>query len=132
MTLIERTMPSATLFCTSTLLLAAMAFAGEDNAKPVRGTVLLGPEMMAFQPCNSSDEWWIASTGDSEGKVAAILNAQPRCDLGTMPCVLQRAYVEAEARVSEKGEYGHMGEYAREIHFTKVTTAAQAGPADCK
>jgi hypothetical protein len=125
-------MRNAVLVLTVVLPLSALASDGKEAAKPVRGVVALGPEQMAFQPCNSQERWWIASTGDSEGKVAAILNAQPSCDLGTMPCKEQRAYVEAEARVSRKGKYGHMGGYSHEIYFTKIQTAARDAPADCK
>ena len=111
---------------------ATFTSASEGVTKPVRGTMLLGPEMMAFQPCNSQDKWWIASTDDREGKITAILDTQPRCDLDTMPCERQRAYVEADARVSEKGEYGHMGLYTHEIHFIKVSSAVRDVPVDCK
>jgi len=78
-----------------------------------RGFIRLGPEQMSFQPCGSTrdDRWWWAARDDVPGwkGVDAILDAQPRCDLDTMPCKLQEAYVELDGRLTEPGEFGHMG-----------------------
>jgi hypothetical protein len=104
--------------------------------KPIyKGYVRLGPEQVSFQPCGEprAKRWWLAETQGHEGwkEVAAVLDAQPECDLGKA-CQLQQAYVEIEGKLSPPGSYGQMGMYERQITPIRFLSAAYAGPNDCR
>src|SRR5690349_15881424 len=81
-----------------------------------RGFLRLGPEEISFQPCGTSREhrWWWELEGrpltrkqaDGWQLAEPILNSQPRCDINTMPCKLQEAYVELNGVVSQPGHFG--------------------------
>jgi hypothetical protein len=62
---------------------------------------------------------------------SAVLDAQPRCDLDTLPCTPQVAYVEMDATLSAPGHFGHMGTYEREITATRFTYAAREARVEC-
>jgi hypothetical protein len=64
-------------------------------------------------------------------RVQCILDSQALCDLATLPCELQEAYVEMDADISALGNFGHMGAYEREIRPTRVWFAAPRARADC-
>jgi hypothetical protein len=48
-----------------------------------------------------------------------------------MPCKLQEAYVELDGRLTEKGHFGHMGGYDRELTLTRVFHASRSATAPC-
>jgi hypothetical protein len=74
-----------------------------------------------------------ADEGPARGwdRVQCILNSQPLCDLATLPCDLQEAYVEMDAELSAPGTFGHMGMYEREMRPTRVWFAARDARAEC-
>jgi hypothetical protein len=59
------------------------------------------------------------------------LDAQPRCDLDTLPCKLQEAYVELDGRLTEPGHFGHMGAYERELTITRIARASRLALTPC-
>lgn len=123
------------------LLAVGLGGACESRRGPFRGFLRWGPEQMSLQPCDVpwSGRWWyeLAPTaGTSEGiegwKVAQdILDAQPRCDLGTLPCTLQEVYVEVDGEVTAPGKYGHLGAYERKVTITRVLYASRVPPRPC-
>jgi len=106
-----------------------------------RGFLRLGPESMTLQPCDTperSEWWWDFEAGSGgwkgvEGGIMAesVLDAQPRCDLYTLPCEWQEVYVEIDGRLSEKGHFGHMGGYERELIVKKVWYASLSARGPC-
>jgi hypothetical protein len=83
-----------------------------------RGFLRLGPEQMSFQRCEvpRSTQWWweLAPTAaweevDGWKRAKDILDAQPLCDLHTLPCKLQEVYAEFDGDVTPPGRFGHVG-----------------------
>lgn len=98
----------------------------------IKGAVRFGPEAMYFVKCGSDQKWWLGDqTFKAEGwkTVASELKSQPLCDLSTMPCEHQAVVVAGTALISKKGEYGHLGQYEREIYFTQLSSVLGD---DCK
>lgn len=88
------------------------------------GTILFGPEAMFFKECDSNKEWWLDNNSfKAQGweAVSKELNSQPLCNLSTMPCKHQSAVVSGTALLSNKGNYGHLGMYKRQITFIKLS-----------
>ena len=60
-------------------------------------------EKQVFRPCGSRERWW-----------AWGMPAELQKSWG------QRTFVVVEGELSPRGEYGHMGRYARQIRVTRV------------
>lgn len=87
------------------------------------GVVGFGPEAMYFRDCSSGERSWLhEDSWDAEGwtLVTEEVQAQPRCDLRSMPCRHQLAYVVAEISLSKPGSYGHLGKYKTEAKVHNV------------
>ena len=78
-------------------------------------------EVSAFQPCGSSEQWWV--TGRVERLIAALTS--PEGFVGGT------AYVELRGRVSSHGRYGHLGGYRREFVVDRVLLARAPRDNDC-
>jgi hypothetical protein len=107
---------------------------GKPGVGTIRGYVRLGPEEESFQRCGdtTADTMWLGEGRDETwAPVSKILGAQPECDLDTIPCDHQEAYVELDGTISEPGHYGHMEMYNRELRPRRVTYAARTAPTDC-
>jgi hypothetical protein len=104
-----------------------------NAAAQFRGYVRLGPEQVSFQPCGATwtHRWWLTGGGAGWELAQCILDSQPLCDLGTMPCELQEAYVEMDADLSAPGSFGHMGAYEKAIRATRVLYAARRPRGEC-
>jgi hypothetical protein len=104
-----------------------------------RGFVRLGPEQVSFQPCGVSrlHRWWFepaapdGSAPKSWRLAADILDAQPRCDLDTLPCRLQEVYVEMDGKLTDRGRFGHMGAYERRFDLVRVHYASKRARGEC-
>jgi hypothetical protein len=112
-----------------------------EQAAQFRGFMRLGPEQMSFQPCGTPrrGRWWweleskAAAWEEVPGWLSAkeILDAQPRCDLDTIPCELQEVYAELDGLLTEAGHFGHMGAYERELTVTRVLRASRLATMPC-
>lgn len=89
-----------------------------------------GMSVLSFEPCNSTERWWLASTRYDTNSKEVVLSGQP-CAPGTTTCDLRGAYVEADARVSEDA-YARMNGFSRRIDLVHVRTTASSTPADCQ
>jgi hypothetical protein len=104
------------------LVAAGCASQGADTrdagAAEFRGVYVSGFEVMSFQPCGSSERWWVARSGPL---------MQPYRDLATRDYEPVLAVVRGDT--SALGRYGHMSSYDRELHISGVVTVERL-PAD--
>ena len=78
-------------------------------------------EVSSFQPCGSSERWWV--TGRVEPLITAVTSSR-----GLVGGI---AYVELRGRVSSHGRYGHLGGYPREFIVERVLLARAPRDIDC-
>jgi hypothetical protein len=116
-------MKMALLICFAATL-SACAFTTSDIAVPLngiyRGRYIKQFEVSSFQPCGSSEKWWV--TGRVEPLIA-------RLTLGGF--VGGVAYVELRGRVSSRGQHGHLGGYPREFTVEQVLLVRPHRSSDC-
>lgn len=91
-----------------------------------RGIYVTGFEMAGFKACGYDEIWWVefdlAEGSPGVGEQAEKL--EHGWDGGV--------YVEWRGEPSQKGSYGHMGSYVREIKVTEVLTVTDQAFADCE
>ena len=63
-------------------------------------------EVSEFRPCHSDERWWVQHGGEVHQQMQA-----PE---------YPGHHVEFEGVVSERGEYGHLGAYERELEVREV------------
>ena len=104
----------------------------------VRGYVVVGPEVWAFQNCGSAVLISVNVRGDEPGfeKLDAALNDALGCTEGppgTWTCSHPTAAVFAgmTVAISSPGHYGHAGKYERELVMLQIHEASSTGPEDC-
>ena len=100
---------------------------GTDSVPPPPDGVYRGIyekrfEVSSFQPCGSSEHWWVA--GRVEPLVAAVTPSHGFIG-GTL-------YVELRGRVSSRGRHGHLGGYPREFTVDRVLLARGSRDSDCR
>jgi|GEM_PF-2515817 len=95
-------------------LLAACASSGGDNPRRYSGVYAEGMETMTFHP-EGRDEAWAVRSGYESLQAAAPPRADPNDGF--------RVCATIEARLSERGRYGHLGMFPREIEITQVIEA---------
>jgi len=71
-----------------------------------RGTYLLGDERSDFTPEGTRERWWLS--GDTE----AITSR--------MGVLGNPVFVSVEGQLSQRGKFGHLGAYRRELRVTRV------------
>lgn len=78
-----------------------------------KGLYVSSFERNDFMPCNSAEHWW--QSGKAYSKIEEFIKSNSlRSDKGDFhPNV--PLYIEVVGTVSEKGQWGHMGRYEREI-----------------
>jgi len=108
------------------------------QACEVRGYVVVGPEVWAFQHCGSEVLISINVKGYEPGfeKLDDALNEAMGCTedpAGTWTCSRQTAAVYAgmAVSISAPGHYGHAGKYERELEMLQIHEASPTWPADC-
>ncbi len=109
------------------LLVAALLLGGCATAPTERifiGQYFNGLVVTAFQACGSSERWWVRA--DQAVMSALYAAAPPRGSLSDGFWL----NVEVEGDLSEIGGYGHLSQYPRELHITRVITA-HVGPRSC-
>ena len=104
----------------SPLLTVLMASAATPAAEPMRfdGIYENGLELSAFIPCDGDGaHYWVAPS-ELPPKLATEIDRHSRRS-GGAPGV-HRYRVKLTGTLSESGEWGHMGLYARELSVTKM------------
>lgn len=89
----------------------------------LEGVIGLGPESMYFHSCSTGRVSWLhQGSFEAHGwvQVAKELDRRPTCDLRTMPCKHQLAFVAVDAKIKEGGSYGHLGKYESEVRVVSV------------
>lgn len=102
------------------LLLGACASATGPAAERHRGLYTWGFEVSGFQPCGSSESWWVTA-GDLYPRYREVATAD-----------YQPVYVEVTGEVGPPGRYGHMGAYSREIAVRDVAVMRPLREGDCR
>lgn len=101
----------------------------EDRAEPrdpdltfrtVRGIYRHAWEIQAFQPCGTREQWWVANAAD-------IPPRAERAGLNPDGPVL----VEARVSISDRGRFGHLGAYPRQIGVQEVLRVEAARGDSC-
>jgi len=104
--------------------------AGIDSDGILRGYQVYGNELMAFEPCGSSELIWMNLSGNEKG--LGLIPAQTCPGDASLAMCVRHMYTELLGAVSPPGKYGHLSKYAREIRvqeFLVVTLAeSQACP----
>jgi len=116
-------MKMALLICFAAAL-SGCAFTASDLTVPpdgvYRGRYIKQFEVSSFQPCGSSEKWWV--TGRVEPLIARLTSGG---------FVGGGAYVELRGRVSSRGRYGHLGAYSREFAVEQVLLVRPHRSSDC-
>lgn len=92
-------------------LLTACASPGGENPRTYSGVYAEGMETMTFRP-EGRDEAWAVRSGYEALQAAAPPRADPNDGF--------RVCATIEGRLSERGRYGHLGMFPREIEITRV------------
>ena len=102
------------------LLFGACASVTDPGAERYRGLYTWGFEVSGFQPCGSSESWWVTA-GDLHTRYREVATAD-----------YQPVYVEVTGEVGAAGRYGHMGAYTREIAVRSVAVMRPVRDSDCR
>jgi hypothetical protein len=78
--------------------------------KAYHGHYTFRREVSAFKPCDLDERWWV---DDGSGALREHLTA-PDGSVGG------ERYVEVEGIVSERGSFGHLSAYDRQLEIQKV------------
>jgi len=95
-----------------------------------RGHYQAGFEVSAFQPCGSSEVWWLEP---GEAEPWEELERRARRVLGGS-WVMDRGaavYVEFQGDTTASGHHGHMGGYDREVTLRSLELVRKLRPSDC-
>jgi hypothetical protein len=101
-----------------------MDSAGIDSDGILRGYQVYGNELMAFEPCGSSELIWMNLSGWEKGLDRIPAQSCP-VDASLGMCV-RHMYTELTGVISPAGHYGHLGKYSRQLtvqEFLDVTLA---------
>lgn len=110
---------------TATILipvLAACASARGAMYEPhtLTGIYRHGWEVQSFRPCGSLEKWWVGDAADLRPR-AERAGFDPDGPL----------LIEVRASLSERGRFGHMGAYSRQIGVQEVVRVQQASGDRC-
>lgn len=117
------------------VVLGAALLAATAKMDGYVGTIVFGPEAMYFLDCASGEKYWLGDGSfDAKGwkEVSGILDAQPLCDLHTMPCSPQKVIIFGRGPRTGPGQFGHLGDYPYEIHFAEMSIGTQADLEKCE
>ena len=116
-------MKMALIICLAAAL-SACAFTPSDVTVPpdgiYRGRYTKQFEVSSFQPCGTSEQWWV--TGRVKSLIARLTSGG---------FVRGAAYVELLGRVSSRGHHGHLGGYPREFTVERVLLVRPHRRSDC-
>jgi hypothetical protein len=78
-------------------------------------------EEQSFQPCGSSEKWWVSDAGPLMARYRELVKG----DYGTV-------FVTVRAEVTDRGQFGHLGMFPRATAVREVVRASPAGEGDCR
>lgn len=91
-----------------------------------RGTYAWGFEESAFRSCGSTTRWWVTS---SDADVSAqLVNTHRQLTNETM---YAEVFVRFRGTLSERGTYGHVGAYERELDVTEIIEMRVLADGEC-
>ena len=90
-----------------------------------RGRYLGGFETSSFQPCGSSEHWWVELEPFHEESIRSQLNHSLTHPNGEI-------YVEWRGRRTARGKFGHLGQYVRKLEVGELIAARDTVPSECK
>ena len=79
-----------------------------------------GFEVESSRPCGTEERWWVTEGEEQRERYRAL-----------SPKEYEEVYVELRGRTGPRGEYGHMGAYARELAAGEVLLMRGADDDDC-
>ncbi len=88
---------------------APRAALAREYTREFAGVYELGFERHTFRPCGSRETWWVG-----------IAPAELQRGLGT------REFVRVRGTVGERGGYGHLARYPRQILITEVVSTSES------
>ena len=106
--------------------------ASVDGDGILRGHMVFASELMAFEPCGSTNLIWANLQGWEKGQ-ELLPQLGPYCvttDAGQAPCPAEY-YVELTGTISPPGQYGHMGKFSQQLMVSAYLAAGTTNPADC-
>lgn len=107
----------------SALAAVALLAAATRGREPQRltGHYTVQWEEQSFQPCGSSEKWWVADPGPLLPRYRELVKG----NYGTV-------FVTVRAEVTERGRFGHLGMFPRSAAVREVLRAAPAAEGDCQ
>ena len=78
-------------------------------------------EEQSFQPCGSSEKWWVSDPGPLLPRYRELVKGE----YGTV-------YVTVRAEVTGRGQFGHLGMFPRAAAVREVVEARAATDGDCR
>jgi hypothetical protein len=104
---------------------------GSAGTETLRGHLVVGGELYAFEPCGTTDLVWADLIGSSPSGAEMLPNFVPSCvDGGTAFCP-STIYVELEGTIASGGGYGRGGKFPQQLTIRRYLNASQTDPADC-
>jgi hypothetical protein len=125
-------MPSVLLrsVCALVLIssLAGCSLLGSDgDSGTFEGFVSWGFEVSAFSPCDREETWWVDG-GEAEAELFERYFEIIEQASGEPAGV----YARVRGEVTERGEYGHLGAYEREVDIEEVLEVRAAEGRACE
>ncbi len=102
------------------LLLSACATTTHPAAGRYEGFYTWGFEVSGFQPCGSTESWWVTG-GDLQSRYDEVATR-----------AYEPVYVEVTAEVGPEGKFGHLGASSREVEVKEVLEMRAARATDCR
>jgi hypothetical protein len=112
-----------TIVAVSAIAGAALRGAAHRGMEPQRltGHYTVQWEEQSFQPCGSSEKWWVSDPGPLLPRYRELVKG----DYGTV-------FVTVRAEVTGRGMFGHLGMFPRAAAVREVVRASQASDGDCR
>ncbi len=88
------------------------------------GSFTYGFEVVSFKPCHRDEAWWL------DGDAAALTELRTRYAAITQ--TEQPVHVRLRGLISERGVYGHMGGYQRQLYVQDILEVRAIQPGDCR
>jgi hypothetical protein len=113
-----------TIRAVSAIAAAALLGAADRGMEPRRltGHYTVQWEEQSFQPCGSSEKWWVSDPGPLMPRYRELVKGG---DYGTV-------FVTIRADVTERGSFGHLGMFPRAMAVREVVRASAAAEGDCR
>ena len=109
------------------LLFSVTAASAEQIYK---GTYVHSFEVSDFQECESGETWWLM--GPAYPQIRERVIDIIRLEDGYAYFPNQPIYLEIKGTRSEKGSWGHLGGYVREIQAISITKIERRAPSNCE